>query len=67
MNFNDPVVLQKAWMDSPTHRANIVRAIYTEVGVGIAHGMYRGAQTTFVVQFFAAPAYRYFAKSITEQ
>lgn len=64
INFNDPAVLQKAWMDSPTHRANIVRSIYTEVGVGIAHGTYQGKPTTFVVQFFAKPAYRYFADSL---
>lgn len=67
INFSDPTVLQKAWMASPTHRANIVRDIYTETGVGVAQGMYRGESTTFVVQFFAKPAYqRYFAKSLIE-
>lgn len=66
MNFYDPHTLQRAWMASPTHRANIVRSVYTEVGVGIAYGMYKGEPASFVVQFFAAPAYRYFANSFAK-
>jgi uncharacterized protein YkwD len=44
-----------AWMNSPTHRANIIKDKYTEVGTGTATGMYQGHQTIFVVQVYARP------------
>ena len=56
VNFTDSEIVQTAWMASPTHRANIVKREYTEVGFGTAHGMYEGRETTFVVEFFATPA-----------
>ncbi len=45
----------EAWMASPTHRANIVKQAYTEIGVGVAEGAYEGRPATFVVQYFGAP------------
>ena len=45
----------EAWMASPTHRANIVKQAYTEIGVGVAEGTYEGRPATFVVQYFGAP------------
>ena len=42
-------------MESPTHRANIVKPEYTRVGFGTANGLYEGRETTFVVEFFATP------------
>ena len=56
IHFDDPAALEAAWMSSPTHRANIVRGIYTEIGVGVARGTYRGRPTNFIVQLLAAPA-----------
>lgn len=56
VNFTDPVALQRAWMKSPTHRKNIVKSVYTEIGIGIARGKYKGKETIFVVEFFATPA-----------
>ena len=41
-------------MNSPMHRANILKAQYTHVGIGTARGTYEGKEVTFVVQFFAA-------------
>jgi len=55
VNFTDSEDVQKAWMNSPTHHANIVKAQYTRIGIGVAQGMYEGKETTFVVQFFATP------------
>lgn len=46
---------ETAWMNSSGHRANILRPEFTEIGVGVAEGRRKGAQTTFVVQMFAAP------------
>ncbi len=44
-----------AWMASPTHRANIVKPVYTEIGVGVAQGEFQGEPATFVVQYFGTP------------
>lgn len=44
-----------AFMGSPGHRANILRKDFTEIGVGVANGTYKGKDTTFTVQIFAAP------------
>jgi len=42
-------------MASPEHRANIEKGQYTEVGTGVATGMYQGQQAIFVAQDFANP------------
>ena len=55
VNVTDSVDVETAWMQSPTHRANIEKPHYTRVGVGTANGLYEGRETTFVVQFFATP------------
>ena len=56
VNFTDSSNVEIAWMNSPTHRANIEKPQYTSIGIGVANGEYQGEETTFVVQFFAAPA-----------
>jgi uncharacterized protein YkwD len=55
VRFNESADVVRAWMESPGHRANIVKAGYTEIGVGVAEGVYQGAPATFVVQYFARP------------
>lgn len=54
--FNESADVVRAWMASPGHRANIVKPSYTEIGVGVAQGVYKGAPATFVVQFFGRPS-----------
>lgn len=51
--FSDGVV--NAWMDSPSHRENILRKEYTEVGFAISNGTLNGEETTLVVQMFGKP------------
>jgi hypothetical protein len=47
---------QNAWMGSIEHRKNLLRAEYTEVGVGVAEGPYKNNKNAiFVVVFFATP------------
>src|SRR3989344_3394858 len=58
LNFDDAEALQRAWMNSPSHRANIIKNKYTRIGVGIARGYYQGRLATFIVEFFATPAPR---------
>jgi uncharacterized protein YkwD len=55
VRFNESASVVRAWMASPGHRANIVKAGYTEIGVGVADGYYQGAPATFVVQYFGRP------------
>lgn len=56
IHFSDSDAVVNAWMNSPTHKANIVNGNFTEIGVGTAQGMYEGYQTVYVVQLFGAPA-----------
>lgn len=51
--FSDGVI--DAWMNSPTHRENILRSEYTDVGFAIANGTLNGEETTLVVQMFGKP------------
>jgi uncharacterized protein YkwD len=55
INFTDTKDVTDAWMASPTHRANIVKSAYTEMGSGMAVGMYQGVETIFVVQDYGNP------------
>jgi len=48
--------VQKAWLNSPTHRSNIMNNKFTEIGIATAVGTYKGRKTTFVVQMFGTPA-----------
>lgn len=56
INFTDAKDLTQAWMNSPTHRANITKTNYTQIGTGVAEGTYNGAPTIFVAQVFGEPA-----------
>ncbi len=51
--FSDGVV--SAWMNSPTHRENILRKEYTDVGFAVVNGVLNGEETTLVVQMFGKP------------
>ena len=44
-----------AWMNSPTHKENIVKKEYSEVGYAVVNGMLGGEETTLVVQMFGTP------------
>jgi hypothetical protein len=56
VDFSDSEDVERAWMNSPTHRANILDANFTEIGIATAQGRYQGRSTTFVVQMFGTPA-----------
>lgn len=55
IHFSDSDEVVQAWMNSPTHRANIVNGQFAEIGVGTARGSYQGFPTTYVVQLFGTP------------
>ncbi len=48
-NSEDVVV---AWMDSPSHRANILQEKYEDIGFAVVNGVLNGEETTLVVQMF---------------
>jgi len=55
VRFVDSQDVVNAWMASPTHRENIVKPVYTQIGVGVAEGLYDGQPATYVVQYFGTP------------
>lgn len=55
VNFYDSDEVEEAWMDSPSHRKNILNNRYTEIGIATASGRYKGDSTTYVVQMFGRP------------
>jgi hypothetical protein len=56
VNFIDSKEVHNAWMNSPTHEANILRDNFTEIGIATAEGEYKGKKAIFVAQFFGEPA-----------
>ncbi|HBP51656.1 MAG: hypothetical protein US68_C0019G0011 [Candidatus Shapirobacteria bacterium GW2011_GWE1_38_10] len=54
-DFYDTDGLIKAWMNSPTHRDNIINDKYQEIGIAVINGVLSGVKTTLVVQHFATP------------
>lgn len=56
VDFSDSGDVERAWMNSPTHRDNILNDHFTEIGIATAEGSYQGHPTTFVVQEFGSPS-----------
>lgn len=54
-DFQDPESVTTAWMNSPSHKENIVNSKYQEIGVAVVDGTLQGAETTLVVQLFGTP------------
>lgn len=54
-NFLFSQAVIDAWMNSPTHRDNVLKKEYSEVGFAIVNGVLNGEETTLVVQMFAKP------------
>ncbi|MEK7662077.1 MAG: CAP domain-containing protein [Patescibacteria group bacterium] len=55
VNFLDSEDVSRAWMESLSHRANIVKKEFTEIGIGVATGTFNGRESVFVVEFFGTP------------
>lgn len=47
-----PATIVESWMDSPGHRANILRAAWREIGIGIAIGTPEGGEGITVASGF---------------
>ncbi|HVO28822.1 MAG TPA: CAP domain-containing protein [Candidatus Paceibacterota bacterium] len=56
VNFSDSQDVTDAWMNSPEHRANILDADFTQIGMAAATGTYEGHPAVYVVELFGTPA-----------
>jgi hypothetical protein len=56
INFDESVDVQKAWIASPTHKANLINDKFDEIGIATYQGIYKNQPTTFVVQMFGKRA-----------
>lgn len=55
-DFTDPQSVVSAWIDSPSHRKNILETDFKEIGVAVVDGDIGGVETTIVVQLFGTPS-----------
>ena len=55
VDFSDTGDIDRAWMASTAHRANMLNRNFTEIGIGIATGTYDGQPSVYVVQMFGTP------------
>jgi hypothetical protein len=51
-NFTNSDEVIKAWMNSPSHKENIVNGRFRDIGIAVVDGVLDGQQTTLVVQMF---------------
>jgi hypothetical protein len=51
-DFSSASSAVEAWMNSPSHRENLLSSKYKEIGIGVIEGNLAGIDTTIIVQFF---------------
>ncbi|MBP9686311.1 MAG: hypothetical protein KBD66_00755 [Candidatus Doudnabacteria bacterium] len=54
-DFTNDADLVTGWMNSPGHRKNILHPKYTEIGVAVERGTYKGRMVWVAVQEFGKP------------
>lgn len=52
--FTDSASIVRAWMNSPSHRENLLSEKYNDIGFAITEGTLEGTETILVVQMFGA-------------
>lgn len=55
IGFLDSEEVYTAWLNSFSHRENILGPDYQEIGIAVAKGDFQGKETTVVVQLFGTP------------
>lgn len=67
-DFQDSSSVVAAWMESPTHRDNILNSKYQDIGFAVVNGKLEGEDTTLIVQFFGTrTSDNYLASTENEQ
>lgn len=54
-SFNTSEEVVNAWMNSPAHRANILKPEYKDIGISVMNGVLNSEETTLVVEEFGTP------------
>ena len=54
-DFSSADAIVTAWMNSPTHKANLLSGKYKDIGIAVVDGRLNGSDTTLVVQMFGSP------------
>lgn len=62
INYDEAQEEHQAWMNSPTHRKNILNPNFTEIGVAKASGIIEGKKSFVTVQVFATPQTKIFSQ-----
>jgi hypothetical protein len=65
-NFTTSQAVVDAWMASPTHRDNMVKPSYRDIGFAVVNGKLNGEETTLVVQMFGSTVESLAAKPTPE-
>jgi len=55
IGFLDSAEVNQAWLDSPSHKANIINPSFKEMGIAVLAGNFQDQETTVVVQMFGNP------------
>ncbi|HET7713532.1 MAG TPA: CAP domain-containing protein, partial [Patescibacteria group bacterium] len=56
-DFDSSSGVVTGWMNSPSHRDNMLSGNYTDIGVAVVNGILGGQETTLVVQLFGKPQF----------
>lgn len=65
-DFRDPESVTEAWMNSPSHKENLMNSKYQDIGVAVVDGYLQGVETTLVVQLFGTQMKELAKKPIKE-
>jgi hypothetical protein len=66
-NFSHSKDVVKAWLNSTSHRDNLLSPNYDEVGFSVVNGVLDGYETTLVVQIFGRPRSKAQVASVFEE
>ncbi len=66
-NFSDSTGVVAAWVASSSHRDNLLKPSYRDIGLAVVNGTLNGEETTLVVQMFGAGSSLASAKPSTGQ
>lgn len=55
LGFSSAERMFGAWENSASHYANLINPAFTDIGIALINGTYRGKNVTFAAQYFAVP------------
>jgi hypothetical protein len=67
VGFVDSEEVYEAWLNSPSHKENLLNSKYSDIGMAILKGNFQGNETTIVVQLFGTPLATTIKETKTEQ